>query len=297
MQLDRIFTILDKPKHEQAALKRLQGLSAPAPNRKRKPSHVAASFCWHPLGEARKTLGAEDAKQLKKNLMGSREEWLAELLDSERYPQIKGRVVWTPQLAEWVIDNLSPDRFDLIIKTVLKQRHLKLTDSDWRLVNASPIPVLLTAQPSVKRRRHVVAAVDLLDLDRKHQALNFQVLSAAASLAMASGCELHVACAVEFSEVLRDLDLIEPRAVREKLIKKSRPLLKTLCAPFEIPDERMHFPLGKAGYALNSVCKSVKAHTIVVGSFPHPEKAWLGLGNTATRIIGKSNVDVLVVPA
>ncbi|MEM1434463.1 MAG: universal stress protein [Pseudomonadota bacterium] len=296
MQIDRIFTVLDKPKHEQAALARTRELIAHrGPAKPRRPDQVAA-FCWQPLAEAAKTVGAADAKALKRNLIDERKHWLAEMLAEQGADNLASKTIWTPQIADWISSNLTPDRFDLVVKSIHRHPHLEPSETDWELLNGCPVPLLLTANPPVKRRRNVLAAIDLQKLDRKHQALNFQVLDAAATLARLTDSELHVACAVEYSQVLRDLDVIDPDTLQRRLKKDSAPLLASLCAPYEVATEHRHFPLGKAGMALNQTAKTIKAGTIVMGSFPHPGKALFGVGNTASRIIRKANCDVLIVP-
>ena len=157
-----------------------------------------------------------------------------------------------------------------MVKSVHRHRQLELSDTDWQLLHSCPVPLLLTASPPVKRRRQVLAAVDLRHLDRKHQALNFKVLDAAATLARVTGGSLHIGCAVEYSQVLRDLDLIEPNKLRDKLKEDSRPLLTTLKAPYEVSDEHCHFPVGKAGRAINQLAKEVKAGTIRHGRHGPP---------------------------
>lgn len=294
MHLDRIFTVLDKPKHEQVAFARAQTLMH-ATKGKGRP-HVAAAFCWHPLAESTRSLGSKDAKSLKTNMIAERKQWLAEMLEDLPSPlPIKPEVIWTPQLADWVADNLTTERFDLVVKSVHRHRQLEPSDTDWELLRHCQLPLLLTASPPVKRRRQILATIDVRHLDRAHQALNFQVLDAAASLANVTGGDIHIGCAVEYSEVLRDLDFTDPKALQKRFESNSRPMLQKLCAPYGIPPEHCHFPLGKAGIAINTLAKQVKAGTVVMGAFPHPGKALLGLPNTAGRIISKANCDVLIV--
>lgn len=291
MRIDSILTILDKPKHEQVALDRALTLA----ERTRAPLTLAA-FCYQPLasGGPEFTLAEQDA--LRDRLVAERREWQRELAAAPRAKRLDIRLstVWTDDIAGWVARATESADGTLLVKSVHKSQLLH-TPLDWRLLREVRVPILL-AQPRRRRTtRNVLAALDLRTIDRTHQRLNRKVLDAAMTFAGLFDAQVHCFYAVEVSQVLRDLDVVDTRRAREKAQRAVRGALEELLEPHGLAARDVHFPVGKLGQAAAAVAREVRADLLVVGTAARRVRQKLGLGNSAERLLTKTTCDVLAV--
>ena len=121
------------------------------------------------------------------------------------------------------------------------------------------------------------------------------MLDAAATFAGVRGGKLHCVAVVEFSEVLSDLDWIDPRKIRKEAIASSQEFLDALIQPYGIAKSRVHRPAGKVGHLVAATARKTKAGLEVVGSAARRGLEARVLGNSAEKILERSPVDVLVV--
>ena len=288
MDLNNITTVLDKPKHEQVAWRRsteLQDLGG--------AKLEAVSFLWNAMCEPSSALSAADRKAMRHGLIEGRKAWLSKLV-GERVG-VKQRTVWTSDIARWVADEVAKKSPDLVVKTVHKSASIFHTPTDWALLQACSAPVLLTFGRRGKSGGNVVASLDLHRIDRQHRHLNCRVLEAAHRFASLQGAKLHVVFAVEISQVLRDLDIVNERISKQKIVENVTPELDRLLKPYAIPKSRVHMPVGKAGKVVAQVARKLKAEQLVIGSHARRAQDMLSFGNTAQRIITRAVSDVLVV--
>jgi len=121
------------------------------------------------------------------------------------------------------------------------------------------------------------------------------VLAAAHALAQWQGGQVHVVFAIEVSRVLRELDTIKESVSRDKIVAAVTPEMQRLLQPYAIPKSRIHMPVGKVGPVVAQVARKLKADQLVVGSYAHRARGFLGLGNSAQRILTKAVCSVLAV--
>lgn len=287
MDLNKIMTVLDKPKHDQVAWRRSLAL------REASGAQLdVISFNWNAMCENSSALSVDDRRQLRHGLIEERKAWLADLVTDQK---VRSRTIWTHDIAHWVIDEATKKKPDLVVKTVHKTGSLVHTPMDWQLLQDCPAPVLLTCKRRKLTGGVVLAAIDPSATDTKHRHLNCNVLEAAHSFAALHDAEVHVVFAVEVSKILLDLDIIGERSSKKKVLEKIAPELNRLLQPYDIPKSRIHTPVGKAGAVVAQTARKLKANTLVVGTYAQRAKRLVGLGNTAQRIVTKSICDVLAV--
>lgn len=292
MQIESILTILDKPKHEQVALARAEELA----QRTGAPLTLAA-FCWQPLagGGPAFTPAVRDA--IKRQLVEERQAWQRSLVATRNLESltVRQKTVWTDDIAGWVAREAEKRRGTLLVKSVHKSRSLLHTPLDWQLLRESQAPILL-AQPRKRRAtRNILAALDLRHVDRMHQSLNRQVLDAAVTFARLFDAKVHCVYAVEISQVLRDLDVVDARRALKNAQEASREALEELLEPHGIPARDVHFPVGKIGQTVPAVARTVRADLLVVGTSARRARQRFGLGSSAERLLTKAVCDVLAV--
>ena len=157
------------------------------------------------------------------------------------------------------------------------------------------MPLLLTTTRTRRRSGNVLAALDLRSKGRVHTKLNRAVLDAAHSYAAATGAKVHCVYVIEVSQVLKDLDAIDPDAVRRRAIEKSRERLNDLLKPYAVPKTRIHLPTGRVGHSVAGTAHKVKADLLVMGTAAHRARQMVGLGNSAERVLARAPCDVLAV--
>ena len=292
MRIDSILTSLDKPKHEQLALARAVTLA----DRAQVPLTLAA-FCWQPLADrgAEFTPAVRDA--IRRQLVDERRTWQRELVEAQEieHLDVRRKTVWTEDIARWVAKEAEKHNGTLVVKSVHKSRTLLHTPLDWKLLRESRAPILLV-QPRKRRTiRNILAALDLRNIDEMHQRLNRKVMDAAATFARLFDAKVHCVYAVEVSQVLRDLDIVDPRRALKNARKASRDALEELLEPYGISPKAVHFPVAKVGQAVSAVSRAVRADLLVVGTSARRARQRLGLGNSAERLLTKAVCDVLAV--
>jgi len=291
-KLDSILVILDKPKHAQTALARAKGLAQAA------KAHLhLVSFAWLAMAEEKDVFDAHQRRTMKKAVMDERKAWLRQQVRDNKLmaADVTTEVVWTDDIAGWVQDRVADGQTHLVVKSVHHSKTLMHTPLDWDLLRRCSAPLLLA---STKRRRksgNVLATLDLRASDRKHQVMNLRVLDAAERFAGLSGGKMHCVSAVEYSVVLRDLDIIDVRKKHKQAKERSAHLLEALLEPYDLPKTRVHMPAGKVGQMVNSVARKIDAELLVVGSSAHRRLGEVLIGGSAEKILSRANCDVLAV--
>jgi universal stress protein E len=236
-------------------------------------------------------------RAMKKEIMRAREAWLRDqVLDAGlAAADVSIEVQWTDDIAGWVSANAPRNECDLVMKSVHHSKTLTHTPLDWQLLRECPAPVFIAAARKRKPSGNVLAALDFRHTDRKHQAMNLRVLEAAHRFAQVRDATLHCVNAIEFSQVLSDLDIIDTRKVRREAKEKNRALMQALLEPFGVAKSRMHMPLGKVGQMVAATARKVDADLLVVGTSARRSAGAVLLGNSAERILEKAPCDVLAV--
>lgn len=292
-----ILVVLDKPKHDQAALAealKIQASSGGAQLR-------LVSFVWHPMVEQKEVFDAHQRRSLKREIVRTREQWLRDLIRDQQLTSapVTIEVVWTSDIGAWVAAESAG--VDLVLKSVHKSKTLLHTPLDWQLVRECRQPLLLVGGEQGRRGKpkksanDVVATLDLRNPDRKHSTLNLKVLDAASRFASLRGGKLHCVAVVEYSEVLSDLDMIDPRKVRQQAIRSSSEFLQALIEPYDIAKSRVHRPAGKVGHLVAATMRKTGAGLVVVGSAARSGVGARVLGNSAEKILERASADVLIV--
>ena len=293
MKLQSALTILDKPKHDQAALELAMRLQEQA------HCHVnCVAFCWHPMGDAAKVFDTHQRRQIKQSIISQRKQWQRDLIRDGGYAarDVSLRTAWTNEIADWVASDTVSNPTDLVIKTAHRRENFIHMPLDWKLLQSCPVPLLLTTDTMREASGKIIAAVDLQHNDAKHRRLNERVLDAATTMAGFAGALVHCICVVEFSRPLADLDLIDVKKRRRELMAQEKAYLEELVGRYNIPKARLHVPMGKVGEKVTELSNKLKADMIVVGAHAQRVKERLRIGNTAERILARASADILSVP-
>jgi universal stress protein E len=287
-----ILVIVDKPKHPQTALKRGLALQEKA------AAHLhLAAFAYHPMYDQKDIFDVSQRRAIKKSIVHERTEWLRDQVRDARslFKDLTLEVVWTKDIAEWVSTRVKAERDELVVKSINQSQTLLHTPLDWELLRTCPAPVLLCTSTPWRRKPRILATVDLRVDDKAHEALNRKVLTAAHEFAALYDGEVHCAYAVDVPKVLSELNIPDPRGFQREGVAHAKERLAHLTAPYDVPAERLHVPMGKVGHAINRLSTKLKADLMVMGTTARRGVAAMVLGNSAEKVLMKARCDVLAL--
>lgn len=289
--MKQILVILDKPKHEQIALQRAKALAEAAGARLQ-----LVSFAYEPqlplLGPQ------ETVDDLVQAIVREREHWLAGLREQYQLPaDTQLEAVWHHSIAAWTLDKLAEKTFDLVLKTAQKQFGRGGFGSiDWQLIEQSPVPVwLAVSTPWIKRQR-LVAALDPTVDNPLHRDLNLRVLETGDRLAQLLKAKLEAVACLPASGMLEELGFAPKREMTPEQKRAVREYLQETIGESGVDCSKLHLVSGKPAREVNRIVDRNKARLMLVGRGVRKGPVGLLLGNTAERILARSNTDVLVVP-
>lgn len=283
--MQNILVILDKPKHEQIALQRALELA-----QKSGAKLHLVSFVYEPLVSM--PMLSSSMLNVSEELEKERGKWLQALQSEHTLPPgSTAEVVWHHDIPYWTLEYLDDNACDLVVKTAQKQFGRGGFGSiDWRLIESLPTALWLAVSTHWVKRDRIVAALDPAIDNPLHVELNQRVLNLGGTLSKLLDAELEsVACVPVHSEVA-DLD---------KFREETGALLQAVdkvIASSGVTCSRTHFVTGKPAAEVNRVVDRNKARAILVGRGVRKGPKGFVLGNTAERILGRANTDVLIVP-
>ncbi len=291
MKLKSILTVLDKPKHAQVAFDAAAKLQASS------GAHLELiAFRHNTLYDDQHSLDAAQRKSLKRELVAKSNAWMDELATgSVDKNNTKRRTIWSKDIAGWLADEVEEHEVDLVIKSVHSRKTLLYTPTDWRILPTCKVPVFAKSARNKKPSGVVLAALDFSRDDATRRRLNNKVMKAATAMAAQTGGVVHTIFAIEISEVLRDLDMVNPQVSKKKILTKIESQVEACLAPFDIPKSRRLFPVGKAGKVINSHAHKLYGDLLVVGTGTRKIRQAIGLGSTVERVLTKAHRDVLTI--
>ena len=288
----QILVIIDKPKHEQTALERALALQ----EKTNAHLHLAA-FAYHPMCDQTDVFDAHQRRAIRKEIVRQRTEWLRDQArDREALSRdLNLEVVWCQDIANWVAERVIERGDDLVVKSIHQSQTLLHTPLDWQLLRTCPAPVLLCTSTPWRRKPRVLAALDLRVEDRAHASLNHKVLEAGRSFAEMHDGELHCVYALDVPEVLSALNIPDPRTFQQENVVQARERLAEVVAPYEVPAERLHVPMGKVGHVVNRLSARLEADLMVMGTTARRGLAAAVIGNSAEKVLMRAQCDVLAL--
>jgi universal stress protein E len=212
-------------------------------------------------------------------------------------------VEWDFPPHEAIVRRCIRARADLVIAECHKGRRLApwlIHLTDWELLRASPVPVLLLKNGRPWRKRAVLAAVDPSHAHAKPTRLDTLILDEARQLARKTGGALHVMHA-NFPSLF-GLTLGDPgidAATLEATFGQQKELDRKAFAAFtgtaRIPPARRHLVDADPVAAIPRVARKVGADLVIMGAVSRSGLKRMLIGNTAERVLNDLPCDVLVV--
>jgi len=204
------------------------------------------------------------------------------------------QVVWEKHIPDWISNETKNGVYDCVIKTGQRSESWLHTPTDWQLFKTCPIPVLVVAQKSWKKKARILVALDLDSNNRTKQKLNHKLISEGQRLARLLNAEVRCAYALEVPRILADLDVIDSRKYAKQKRWDIEPTIATLCDQHGLEETCFHVKQGEAERVVPSIANQIKADIVVAGAINRRGAARL-IGRTAEGILSKLHTDIYVI--
>jgi universal stress protein E len=169
--------------------------------------------------------------------------------------------------------------------------------TDWELLRTSPVPVLLIRNGKPYRRPLTLAAVDPAHAHAKPHNLDARILAEARDFSRSLGGSLHVVHAnyPSIAGVGPAVHKTWSTLTFEELQDEERQAFETFRASVDVPRTRAHLVEGNPVKVIPRLASKLGAAIVVMGALSRSGLERVIIGNTAEKILGTLDCDVLVV--
>lgn len=225
----------------------------------------------------------------------------------QRGLDVTTEVVCADPLHEALVDRVKRTSAGLVVKDThhhsLAQRTF-LTNTDWELIRACPVPLLLTKPTPWRSAVKICAAVDPGHKNDRPLQLDHSVLDEASAFAqrlqgkllvMHAYLPLSVVAAVSAgpTPIAVDLSPQTLAAEREIVVKQLQPLL----SGYEVPVENVHLELGGSADVICRLADQLGADIVAMGAVSRSGVKRVFIGSTAEDVLERLPCDALICKA
>lgn len=303
-RLDRILAVADPTAEVQPAIAKAARIA-------RASGAVLELFIcdYDPALSGRPFAETEALRSLRDEFLADRAEYLEDLADELRAEglNVETHVHWDNPLYRGILRRIEESTPDLVVKDThfhsLLRRTL-LTNTDWHLIRACPVPLLLAKAGEWRAQPRLLAAIDPGHLADKPAALDHDILDFAGLLARQLDGEVHAvhaffpAALLALTTGMPGLPLGGETATEEIVATERRRIegsVLKLAAAHGLPAANVHLLQGSAVEALPDAAAAQQADVVVMGAVSRSRLEELFVGSTAERVLDRLPSDVLVV--
>lgn len=228
---------------------------------------------------------------------------LAEPLRADHI-EVTTQVISGDPLHEAVIAWMRNSPADLVVKDTHHHSLAKrtfITNTDWNLIGACPVPLLLTKPTHWGVPPVLVAAIDPGHASDQTAALDHRILDITVSVAKRIGAEVHAVHAYFPATIVTAggsgmppmIGVSAEALVAERELRRSQ--IKQFVAPYGVATANQHVDMGVAVEYLPRMAAECRADIVVMGAISRSALKRLFIGGTAERVLDTLPCDVLVV--
>jgi universal stress protein E len=301
-EIRSILVVLDPSAALQPALDKAAAIAAASGARLR------LFCCDHdPRLTARLMLSPDALSAARAGYLRRRREWLQSLaatLEGRNIP-IEIEAAWDSPLHAGVLTEISLMKPDLVVKDTAWHAPLRralFSHSDWRLLQACPVPLLLTKARPWSESARVVAAIDPGHPGDPAGHLDRSVLAAAKHLAGPIGAVLAAVHAympidaASLSAAAAGMPMLPPVGrMGSQMRDAAGEAVASLLAGQGYPPEAAELVEGSAVEVLPGWCEERGVDILVVGAVSRSRLVEAVLGSTAERLLDRIPSDLLAV--
>lgn len=207
-------------------------------------------------------------------------------------------VEWDHPLDEGIVRRINASAPWLVVKDTHHHNVLKrtiLSNTDWSLIRRCPTPLLLVKPDPASTLTKVCAAVDPTHEHDKPAELDTAIFNIAATLAEATGAELHVVhtYAVKAEPVGLEAPTVGKFADAIRLERER--VFNAFLEKHAIPAENAHLLEGLAHEQLVEFTSKQRVDIIAMGAVSRRGLDRIFIGSTAERLLDRLPCDLLIV--
>lgn len=249
-------------------------------------------------------LTGQSLAEIKREALALRQKRLDRLSERARDRGVESAamVEWDYPPHEAIIRRAVRCRADLVVAECHEgpRRQWLMRLTDWELLRASPVPVLLLRNARPWRNNTVLAAVDPSHAHSKPSQLDSIIVEKGKQLTTALKGNFHLMHAAYpsvFGLTMGDpnIDADTLAATYEYQKAQARKEFAALARSAHVPRKRCHVVERDPATAIAAVARSIGADVVVMGAVSRSGIKRLLIGNTAERVLGNLPCDVLVV--
>ena len=291
MKIENILVIADQQDKEQSALAHAKRMVKSTGAK----LHIVA-FNYEHLSTLATNLNQEQQLDIQKKILSSAQKWLEnEIADVKLQNKSTHEVVWEKDIVGWIKTHSKTKAYDLIIKSGHRSEGPFYIPTDWHLIRNNLVPTLLVAEKKWRKKQTIMVSLDLGTHIASKQALNQKLLEAGITLAKNANMPLHICYSLPISSVLKDLGIIDKKALINDAKARYLPIIESLLGDYEIPLANIHFKAGPASKVIPSLASKHAAGLVIMGSIGRKGIKAKFLGNTAESVLALLKTDILVM--
>lgn len=247
------------------------------------------------LAKARDHIIESDRKRL---------EALAEMLDSAKV-KVTVDARWDHPLEEGIIKKAKESKASILVKDTHYHTAIRrsiFSNTDWNLIRACPIPLLLVKPRAIKEHPTIIAAVDPMHEKDQPAALDHEILDWGVTLARGTKGALHVfhsfdpAPAYAVSADSMAFPISTPiNAMTDAMREQHKKAMDELLAKRKGDKFESHLLEGATRDELIGLVESLHADLVVMGAVSRNALQRLFLGSTAESVLDHVPCDLLIV--
>jgi universal stress protein E len=258
---------------------------------------------YEPVMELMDVLSIEHRKKMKSLYMADRHLYMDTIADTlvKKGLSCSVNVVWHRELheaIEEIVDELEPD---LVIKRI---------SADSSNLNPFAMPVdrhllryckapLLLVRDSHWLDKPILAAIDPTATDKKHMALNHNILEYSKMLAHVTKIQLHSVNTFETPSIEPTIGVCWANIILESIkidiSKAHKNKMKTLLKEHDLFNQPCHVLEGRADIVIPNLAKKIDAQLLILGTVGRTGLPGAFIGNTAEHILANMNCDILTL--
>jgi universal stress protein E len=204
-----------------------------------------------------------------------------------------------------LIDRARRTTADLIVKDTHHHSLVKrtlLTNTDWELIRACPVPLLLTKPYPWASAPKVCAAVDPGHMNDKPAVLDNRIVDHAALLAKRLAGELHllhvylpVAIVAAAAAGSPPMAITVSAEDLEREAQQRRAMLQDLVSEYRIEPGNVHLEVGGPAAVLPRAAGELRADIVAMGAISRSGLKRIFIGSTAEDVLERLPCDALIV--
>ncbi|PKG99218.1 universal stress protein [Paraglaciecola sp. MB-3u-78] len=305
--IKKILVDIDPDKQEQPALSKALHFA------KQQPITIKLLSClYYPAVMASNLLTPKQLEKTKAEIIKMNQGRLKQLISQHAQENVtyETEVMWHSPIYQGILKVVDSFKPDLVIKATHQHKVIArrlFTPTDWYLLKACPVPILLVKNRKWTKNTSVVAAIDPEHNLSKKSELDKHILKAGFSMSSSLGMPLHALhCfdpsywdilleAVDKSGMWADVFSVDEHQnesmVLEQLRYQHNVKFAEECSEYVPNSENQHIISGDINHVLPKTLAQLDAGILVLGT---TYRTGL-LGSTAQRLVEAVDCDLLAV--